>query len=205
MDGTIDKGSMIIAQEVPVGSLSVGDIITYYENIDSTTPITHQIIEVIQDQNGQDAYITKGTNNQVADPYLVNPDMILGKVVFDMPFAGSVLSFIDTNLYYIFAGAVILGAVAFLFLIPLIEQENARRHRVKAKREELWDIEGRLRMRVYGQNVDQGGYGVTEEPMPASGITEGLYPQVGDGEIINPETDAWRGQYIRDLSIEAAI
>jgi signal peptidase len=202
MDGMIDKGSMIIVKEASAGSLSVGDVITYYENLDATTPITHQIVEIVTGENGQDSYITKGTNNQVADPYLVNADMILGRVVFSMPIAGSVLSFIDTNLYYIFAGALITGTAAFLFLIPLIEKENERRHRIKGKRAYLIDIESRLASRIYGPEAGFEGATYVAGQEVTQDVTQDLYLLGENGEA-DPGKDLWRGRFIRDLGVES--
>jgi signal peptidase I len=93
MTGTIPKGAIIYSKVVPVGSLRVGDIITF------TPPgmgeaVTHRIIAVEQGPDGKTAYRTKGDFNQAPDPWnpvtLNEPEQ--ARYVFQVPLLGYLLA-----------------------------------------------------------------------------------------------------------------
>jgi signal peptidase len=70
----------------------VGDIITFGTYSKTKAPTTHRIYE-IQEQNGQQVYITKGDANNAPDAKQVTQREIIGKVMFDAPYLGYVVAF----------------------------------------------------------------------------------------------------------------
>lgn len=73
MEPTIHRGAVIFDRDVPVGSLRVGDIITYTPPPGAQGPVahavTHRIVWVGRDRFGARAFRTKGDANRVADPW----------------------------------------------------------------------------------------------------------------------------------------
>ncbi len=87
MEPTIHTGAEIVVKEVDTDVLEVGDIITFSSKDPAIKgyPNTHRIVEITQDKNGRQAFVTKGDNNPMADPYLVYSEDIYGKVVMITP------------------------------------------------------------------------------------------------------------------------
>jgi signal peptidase I len=71
MTGTYDRGSLVLAEVVPVAELKVGDVITYRPPPDAGPDhlVTHRISWIGKDPAGERIYRTKGDANEVADPW----------------------------------------------------------------------------------------------------------------------------------------
>lgn len=106
---TVQSGSM--EPSIRVGSIVLikaeekynqGDIITYKSESDRNNPkpqitTTHRIVSLEEKDEGV-FYKTKGDANNSADASLIDKDLVLGKVIFSLPFAGYVASFSQTPL-----------------------------------------------------------------------------------------------------------
>lgn len=91
MTGTYDRGSLVLAQVVPVAELKVGDVITYQPPA-GDHPITHRIAWIGRDESGRRVYRTKGDANPVADPWtflLDRPTQARARI--GVPYAGYAL------------------------------------------------------------------------------------------------------------------
>ena len=143
MDGMINKGSLVMTKETPIAELISGDVITFKTNQVNSEPITHQIIEIIYGENGSKSFVTKGCNNSTADPSPVNPEMILGKVVFHMPIVGGVFGFVSQYMFLILIIVLIGMAVFLLFFMPNKAKKNEKQ------------IEEDIRMAPYGSYVQK--------------------------------------------------
>jgi signal peptidase I len=73
MTGSYDRGSLVLADVVPVDDLKVGDVITYMPPAGDHL-ITHRIAWVGRDQAGSRLFRTKGDANPVADPWTFRLD-----------------------------------------------------------------------------------------------------------------------------------
>lgn len=99
MSPAIRTGSIVITQTRK--EYQKGDVITFkseaerkIENPQHTN--THRIIKVQKTKDGL-KYETKGDANQTSDSNLVANDLILGKVVFNIPLLGFTVSFAKTR------------------------------------------------------------------------------------------------------------
>lgn len=105
---TINRGSLSIIEKQPSTSYGVGDIVTYYANVNNRTEIiTHRIYKI-----GGNVYITKGDNNEAIDTYVVLPRLIIGEVVGNIPYLGYWVSFLKSGLGNILF--IIIPAVIFI-------------------------------------------------------------------------------------------
>ncbi len=95
MEPTIPVGSQIIVKETDPAQLQVGDIITFRSQDPAISgyPNTHRIDQIVTDDAGNTAYITKGDNNPIVDDYLVYPADLYGKVVVITPVGEWLLAF----------------------------------------------------------------------------------------------------------------
>lgn len=94
MEPAVKQGSLIIVS--PTSVYSKGDVITYSFAPDSV-PITHRIHSIQKSSTGKALFITKGDNNNVADPAPISPSLVLGKVGLTIPYLGYLISFTKTQ------------------------------------------------------------------------------------------------------------
>ena len=109
MSPTINPGSFIIVKEIDSNEIKEGDIITFKGS--STSELTtHRVVEVI-DKDNNIKFQTKGDANDVLDPMLVDEGLLVGKVIFDIPYMGKVMSFI--NKYRVIIVILIIAYLCF--------------------------------------------------------------------------------------------
>jgi len=71
---TIQPGSIIIFDKTP-DSIKIGDVIVYYHP--DYGFIGHRVIMIVKT-----GYVVMGDNNPTADPWVVRPNQVVGKVVW---------------------------------------------------------------------------------------------------------------------------
>lgn len=108
MEPKIHAGSIVVTK--PFNNYQKEDIITF-KSITSVSSTTHRIHEVKED-NDQKLFITKGDANDGPDIATVTKDLILGKVVFSIPYLGYPISFAKTK-----EGLIILIVIPVTLLI----------------------------------------------------------------------------------------
>ena len=94
MTGTYDTGSLVYAEQVAVGDLEKGDVITYAPPAGESTQalVTHRIVSITLGPDGRRVFRTKGDANAAADPWTFTlNDEQQAKVVFSLPYAGRAL------------------------------------------------------------------------------------------------------------------
>ncbi|GAA0855779.1 hypothetical protein GCM10008916_02660 [Clostridium nitritogenes] len=109
MSPTIKPRSLIIVKEIDDSEVKEGDIITFKGNGTSNIT-THRVVEVIEKDNNI-KFQTKGDANDVLDPMLVDGNLLVGKVVFNVPYMGKVMSFI--NQYRVIIVILIIAYLCF--------------------------------------------------------------------------------------------
>lgn len=89
-------------------SYAVGDIITFQSN---GSLVTHRIVA-----SAENGFVTKGDANNASDIEPVLSENIVGKVIFKIPYAGSIIAFLKTPL-----GMTILVFIGFLLIeLPIL-------------------------------------------------------------------------------------
>lgn len=75
-------GDTLLVKNVPIEDITIGDAVTYQTSLTNgqRVNITHEVIDVEQDEMGKYAFHTKGIANNVEDP-IVGEDQVVGKVV----------------------------------------------------------------------------------------------------------------------------
>jgi len=93
MEPTIPYGSITYDEEVPVDELEAGDVITFTPppEYDVTKPVTHRIVSIEENAQGQRVFRTKGDNNDSVDPWSFTLDQpTQARVAFHIPYVGYV-------------------------------------------------------------------------------------------------------------------
>lgn len=109
MSPTINPGSLIIVKEIDDSEVKEGDVITF-KGTSTSNLTTHRVVEVIEKDNNI-KFQTKGDANYVLDPMLVDEGLLVGKVVFNVPYMGNVMSFI--NQYRVIIVILIIAYLCF--------------------------------------------------------------------------------------------
>lgn len=134
MSGTapdhIEVGDLIFVGKADVDALKVGDVITFMEE-DSNIVVTHRIIEVTTDENGERAFITKGDANNIKDLSPVTADRVVGIFQSRIPKVGDFAMFLQTPMGMIlFIGVPVL---AFIIYDIIRRQRYANKDRKKTE------------------------------------------------------------------------
>lgn len=83
MEPSISVGSVVVAKSIDTGTLEVGDVIVFSKT--EKHRIVHRIVGI-----GPQGFRTKGDANEDPDPFIVPPEAVLGKAVYDVPYLGYV-------------------------------------------------------------------------------------------------------------------
>ena len=106
----IKMGSVVVIK--PVEEYKIGDVITFGPYSRIKAPITHRISDV-KIVNGQPVYITKGDANNSPDQREIQKREIIGKVLFDVPYLGYVVSFAKKPIGFTLIIVVPAGLIIF--------------------------------------------------------------------------------------------
>jgi signal peptidase I len=123
MGPTIERGSLVFDEDVPVSELAVGDVITYVPPASTgiTRFVTHRIVEVDVDDAGMRSFRTKGDANAAADPWTFElPAERQNRVRFTVPFAGHVLLVLSDPSKRVLLIGIPAGLVAVRALLDLV-------------------------------------------------------------------------------------
>lgn len=111
MEPTIKSGDLILIREVDFDDVEEGDIISYFESeTQRTTTVTHRVIEIIYDENGNKLeFVTQGDANNIEDSDHVTRGKLIGVYKTRIPVLGSVAIFLKSTPGLIVAILVPLG------------------------------------------------------------------------------------------------
>lgn len=117
MQGTIDLGSLVFEEEVPVSELRTGDIITYVPPAGSGIEnlVTHRIVSI-----KGDTFRTKGDNNPQVDPWTFQLTASTQPVHrFHVPYVGFAFLALQDRTFRILAIGVPAALIALRALVQL--------------------------------------------------------------------------------------
>ncbi|MBQ6687126.1 MAG: signal peptidase I [Bacilli bacterium] len=131
-----------------VNDIQIGDVITFIStsNISSNKTITHRVIDIIIDNNGNYQYKTKGDNNLSPDPAYAEYNNVIGKVLFKVPQLGRVQFFLANQggwLVVVVIPAIII-ILKDILKISKLSKINKKAEVITVKKEEAEEQE-RLR------------------------------------------------------------
>jgi len=105
---------LVIVQGVAPSTLKVGDVIVFYQPGYAKNLIIHRVNEVII--NNQPSFRTKGDNNASPDPWLVQANNVIGKVIYQVSSIGIVFLTLSTPVL----GNLTLGNLLAIILMALL-------------------------------------------------------------------------------------
>jgi signal peptidase len=132
MSGTIEKGAIVLTEQVPVSTLRVGDVITYQPPPDSGVDnlVTHRITTARDQADGSRVFRTQGDANPDPDPWRFTLDQgTQARVAFDVPQVGyAVIALADRDTRMLLVGV----PAVLVTLVCLVEAGLALRPRTPA-------------------------------------------------------------------------
>lgn len=143
MEPAIKTGSIAIVRSS--NEYKEGDIITYKSSssADIKNPkftVTHRIVS-IGEQEGTSFYTTKGDANDAPDSTPISKDLILGKVLFSLPYLGYPVGFAKTQTGFITLIVIPATIIVYSELMTIKEEAKRlmkeRKHRKLTKKEEI--------------------------------------------------------------------
>lgn len=174
---TINVYDAVVTMRVSPDRIKLYDIITFISSDINTngTPITHRVVGIVDTEDGEKVFRTKGDNNASEDRALIKKNEILGKVILRIPMIGYVKTFLSSKLGWLVAiiiPCVLIIGHDILKLMGLLkekddEEEDSKKtevseeeqrrqlmERIKAKEEEI--ASGRINFNdTYSQNTQQ--------------------------------------------------
>ncbi|MGN8553896.1 UNVERIFIED_CONTAM: signal peptidase I [Microbacterium sp. SLM126] len=81
-------GTLVVVKQVDVAEINLGDVITYQLESGKPEVVTHRVVAVGADAEGEPIFITRGDANDGDDPEPVQPVQIVGKLWYSVPYIG---------------------------------------------------------------------------------------------------------------------
>lgn len=84
MEPTIPIGAVLLSRETGVDDVEVGDIICFRSRESSHygSIVTHRVVSISEDENGKKYLESRGDANYSSDPYFVQEENLIGKVIW---------------------------------------------------------------------------------------------------------------------------
>lgn len=93
MEPAIGVGDLSVVAPTKPEEMMVGDVITYRTNTRPDLAITHRLVGISLDEQGQFSFQTKGDANTSVDQVTVTPGSVLGRVTYTIPKLGYLVEF----------------------------------------------------------------------------------------------------------------
>lgn len=144
MEPAINVGGIVIIRPVDTDTVRVGDVITFKVEGNEDLMITHRVVEVINNGDGNQ-FLTKGDANEGNDIAPVSSENVVGKVWLDIPYLGYFMDFMHKPLGF----GLVIGIPAII--IVLMEVRS-----ISLSIQELRRKQRRQRMLISRRNQKQG-------------------------------------------------
>ena len=124
MEPTYHVGSLIYVREVDTSTLKVKDLITF--KLGDNTIATHRIVEIVPNEqdNTKYSFRTKGDANEDVDANLVEPNKVLGKAYFTVPYLGYLATYIQSYPGNMVAICTAIALIILVIMIDMLTEEN---------------------------------------------------------------------------------
>ena len=124
MEPTYHVGSLIYVREVDTNTLKVKDPITF--KLGDNTIATHRIVEIVPNEQDSTKYSfrTKGDANEDIDANLVEPNKVLGKAYFTIPYLGYLATYIQSYPGNMVAICTAIALIILVIMIDMLTEET---------------------------------------------------------------------------------
>ena len=146
----IEVGDLIIIGKADIDALEKGDVISFMEK-DSTSVVTHRIIDITTDEEGKRLFTTKGDANISEDKDGPVPaDRVIGIYKFRIPKVGNFALFLQKPLGMV----IFIGIPVCAFIIYDIARRQRRSAKDEKNTEKMQAEIDRLRAEAGSENQE---------------------------------------------------
>jgi len=127
MSPTIEPGDIVISTHVKPDEIEKGDIITFKDQNNPKNCITHRVVNIVKDDDGNIYFRTKGDANDEPDINIVPSSMLVGKVVVTIPYLGYLPTFAKSKIGFItliFIPGTLIIVNEIIRMIKISREEN---------------------------------------------------------------------------------
>lgn len=132
MEPTLEINDVVVVQKSDPKQLQKGDIITFQEG---ERIISHRVIDITKIRD-EIKIRTKGDNNEISDPNLVESGQIYGKVVFRIKKIGNIITYIQNIRGFL---NIAIFVIIIYILVSLRDKQKNNR-KIKRKKYEIKKI-----------------------------------------------------------------
>ena len=120
MSPTMNRGSLLVVKETQPKDIKVEDVITFGNNNDKSVT-THRVKEISNEDGIK--FTTQGDANNTVDPEKVDGNLLVGKVVYHIPFLGATLEYIKSNIKIVLGGLILIMIITSIPNKPKNKEE----------------------------------------------------------------------------------
>lgn len=116
-------GSVILVNKVDPQTIKPGDVVTYYNNVETNDYQSHRVVEIGKDPQLKPMFITKGDANDDTDPTPILSEDVVGVAKVSIPLIGYVSKIIQD--YFIIVIPIILILCAVFWTLSIIFKKKS--------------------------------------------------------------------------------
>lgn len=134
MEPRYNIGDVLVSKEVEPSEIKVGDTISYLGKSGSFKDkiITHEVVEINKDENGDYIFHSKGLTNIVEDP-IVYESQLYGVVKYRFVTLSLIYKIVGTKIgFYLFIILPLIFVIGNEFISVLLAKEEKRRSNSKS-------------------------------------------------------------------------
>lgn len=126
MEPDIKTGSLVIIKQTDPDTIKVGDVISFISEDPKILGqiVSHNVVEIKEDEKGERVFITQGSANQRVDEYPVNEVNVTGVVVYHSHALGNIYNALSNRAVLFALTIVPLAVIVIYTFIEVVK--NAR-------------------------------------------------------------------------------
>jgi signal peptidase len=129
MEPKLPPGTLIVVKPKPLDDIRVGDVMTYQIQPGDPAVISHRVVAINHNSNGDRTFVTKGDNNSDRDPVVIE-EQVRGVLWYSVPYLGWVNSMVNGSQRTWITPAVaicLLGYAAYMIVAGALSARKKRR------------------------------------------------------------------------------
>ena len=124
-------GTLLIVKPADFAALKIGDVVTYQLRSGEPEVVTHRVVSIGVNQEGDRTLITKGDNNSLEDEVPVQEVQVRGKLLYSVPQVGWAANWMENNNREGVAKWVAVGLIGY-GLVSIVRGAREARRKKKA-------------------------------------------------------------------------
>lgn len=127
MSPALEPGTLIVVRPVEDDQVAVGDVVTYQLRSGEPEVVTHRVVSIGVDGDGERIFRTRGDANSVADERWIRPVQLRGVVWYSVPHLGRVSTLMPRDVRRVLVLLVAASLLAYAVVMFGGAAREARR------------------------------------------------------------------------------